>query len=126
MQTSKASISSSIPERTLSFLKNLLSRFIPRPPSIEPGEDVVFLDVRSRPEFAAGHAKGAIHIPVGQVGQRAEELTAHRDRRILVYCLSGHRAGHAVRALEARGFTRVENAGGLGGLRRAGVEVERG
>ena len=110
----------------MSFLKNLLARLLPSPPTIQPGEDVVFLDVRSGPEFAAGHARGAIHIPVGQVAARAGELEPHRDRRILVYCLSGHRAGHAVRALEARGFTRVENAGGLGGLKRAGVDVERG
>ncbi|MBW3554139.1 MAG: rhodanese-like domain-containing protein [Gemmatimonadetes bacterium] len=110
----------------MSFLKNFLSRLIPTPPRIDPGEDVVFLDVRSRAEFASGHAKGAIHIPVGQVAGRAHELESHRDRRILVYCLSGHRAAHAVHALEDRGFTKVENAGGIGRLRRAGVEVQRG
>ena len=109
----------------MGFISNLLARLLPAPPTIEPGEDVVFLDVRSRPEFAAGHARGALHIPLGQVADRADELDAHRDQRILVYCLSGHRAATAVRALRARGFSRVENAGGIGGLKRAGVAVER-
>ena len=104
----------------------ILSRLLPAPPEIRPGEDVLFLDVRSGPEFASGHARGARHIPVGQVAARAHELDDHRDRRILVYCLSGHRASRAVRDLRSRGFTRVENAGGIGGLRRAGIEIDRG
>ena len=110
----------------MSLFRKLLARLLPSPPDIAPGEDVVFIDVRSAPEFAAGHARGAIHVPVGQVARRVDQLRAHRDRRVLVYCLSGHRAGHAVRVLEDNGFTRVENAGGIAGLRRAGVEIERG
>lgn len=110
----------------MSWISKLLARLIPDPPEIAPGEDVVFLDVRTGPEFAAGHARGAIHIPVGKVPERAGELEDHKDRRILVYCLTGHRAGRAVRALEKQGFHKVENAGGLSGLKRAGVDIERG
>ena len=109
----------------MGLLNRILAKLLPTPPAIEPGEDVLFLDVRSRAEYRSGHARGAVHIPVGEVTDRADELNAHRDRRILVYCLSGHRAGNAVRTLRAQGFSKVENAGGLGGLRAAGVEVER-
>ncbi|HUG40102.1 MAG TPA: rhodanese-like domain-containing protein [Longimicrobiales bacterium] len=110
----------------MSWLSRILSRLLPAPPTIGPDEDVLFVDVRTRPEFAAGHARGALHIPLGQVDDRAAELRPHAHRRILVYCLSGHRAARAVRALRARGLPNVENAGGIGGLRRAGVEIERG
>lgn len=110
----------------MGLINRLLAWISPPPPAIGPDENVVFLDVRSAPEFAASHARGARHIPVQQVADRAAELDAHRHDRILVYCLSGHRAAPAVRDLQARGFTRVENAGGIGGLRRAGVQIERG
>lgn len=110
----------------MSWLSRLFARLLPAPPSIEPGEDVLFVDVRTAPEFAAGHAKGAVHIPLGQVADRSAELQPHADRRLLVYCLSGHRAARAVRALKASGLPHVENAGGIDGLRRAGIEIERG
>lgn len=109
----------------MSLIGRLLAWLSPPPPEIRPGEDVVFLDVRSRPEFAAGHARGAVHVPLQQVADRAHELEPHRDRRILVYCLSGHRAARAVDTLRARGFAKAENAGGIGGLRRAGIEIDR-
>ncbi|HUG38886.1 MAG TPA: rhodanese-like domain-containing protein [Longimicrobiales bacterium] len=109
----------------MGLISRLLSRILPTPPRIEPGEDVVFLDVRTAPEFAAGHAAGAVHVPMGQVQRRLDELQPHKDRRILVYCLSGHRAGAATRALRERGFAKAENAGSLGALKRAGVQVER-
>lgn len=109
----------------MGLFARLFSRFLPATPSIAPGEDVVFLDVRTAPEFAAGHAAGAIHVPVGKVHRRIEELRPHTDRRILVYCLSGHRAGAATRVLREHGFEKAENAGSLGALRRAGVDIER-
>lgn len=108
------------------WLSSLLARLLPAPPDIRPGEDVVFLDVRSAPEFRAGHAAGALHVPLGQVAHRAADLEPHRHSRILVYCLSGHRAGRAVRELRSRGFHNAENAGGIGGLRRIGIPIERG
>lgn len=109
----------------MGLISRLFSRLLPTPPTIEPGEDVVFLDVRTAPEYAASHAPGAIHIPVGQVARRLDELQPHKDRRILVYCLSGHRAGAATRVLKDHGFEKAENAGSLGAIRRAGVEIER-
>lgn len=109
----------------MGLISRLLSRILPAPPSIEPGEDVVFLDVRTAPEYAASHAPGAIHIPVGQVARRLDELRPYEDRRILVYCLSGHRSGAAVRVLRDHGFEKAENAGSLGALKRAGVQAER-
>lgn len=109
----------------MSLISRFFSRFRPAPPSIAPGEDVVILDVRTAPEFAAGHAEGAIHVPMGQIGRRVDELRPHRDRRVLVYCMSGHRAGAAVRVLRENGFDKAENAKSLGALKRAGIRVVR-
>lgn len=110
----------------MGWLSKLISLFRPAPPDIEPGEDVVFVDVRTAAEYARGHVAGAIHIPYNQMGDRWPELEEHRDRRMLVYCLSGSRSSAATRVLRSKGFEDAENAGGIGGLKRAGLEIDRG
>ncbi len=76
------------------------------------------LDVRSRLEFFLGHLDGAINIPVDQLpdalGERADVVPT---TRILVYCASGGRSAAAATALRGAGYTRVEDAGGLGAAR---------
>jgi phage shock protein E len=107
----------------MNWLDWILSRILPAPPTIGPDEDVVFLDVRTRLEFEGNHVKGARHIPYDQVSSRWGELRDVRDKRTLVYCQSGSRSRVATNALQAKGFEQAENAGGIGGLRRAGVRI---
>jgi phage shock protein E len=108
------------------WLSRLLSLFLPDPPEIEPGEDVVLVDVRTPAEFARGHVAGAKLIPHMAMGDRWKELRAHRKKRILVYCRTGSRSRLATRVLRSKGFDRAENAGGISALKRAGLEIERG
>lgn len=68
------------------------------------------LDVRSRGEFARGHLRGALHVPVDELRKRWETLP--RDRRIAVHCRSGFRAHLAVRTLKQLGFSNVVNVTG--------------
>ncbi|HXI14198.1 MAG TPA: rhodanese-like domain-containing protein [Thermoanaerobaculia bacterium] len=51
--------------------------------ALESGS-AVLVDVRSAENWAAGHAKGAINIPVEQVAARTTELP--RDKMIITYC----------------------------------------
>lgn len=46
--------------------------------------DVVLVDVRPAPEFAAGHIEGARSIPLEELEQRLTELPA--DREVVAYC----------------------------------------
>lgn len=46
--------------------------------------DVVIVDVRNATQWEAGHIEGALHIPSGEVFQRAGELP--RDKWIAFYC----------------------------------------
>lgn len=107
------------------WLDRILSHILPSPPSVAEGEDVVFVDVRTPGEYARGHVAGARLIPHTEMASRWRELRGSRDKRLLVYCRSGSRSGNATRVLRSKGFTRAENAGGIGGLRRAGFEMER-
>lgn len=108
----------------MGFIDTLLSFVLPDPPEIEPGEDVVFVDVRTPREHARQRVVGAKLIPHTQMGSRWTELRKHRNKRILVYCATGNRSKQATRILRSKGFDRAENAGGIGGLKRAGVELE--
>lgn len=76
-------------------------------------DDVLFLDVRPREEYEAGHLPGAWHVPIEELEQRLEELP--RGRLIVTYCRGPFctYADEAVRRLLAEGFEAIrleENA----------------
>jgi rhodanese-related sulfurtransferase len=48
------------------------------------------LDVREDDEWAAGHAPGALHIRLGELGARTAELPG--DREVYVICRTGNRS----------------------------------
>ncbi|MFL5300913.1 MAG: FAD-dependent oxidoreductase, partial [Anaeromyxobacteraceae bacterium] len=56
------------------------------------------LDVRTAPEWAAGHVRGALHVPVDDLRARWETLP--RGRRVAVHCKSGFRGHLALRILK--------------------------
>ena len=66
----------------------------------------LLLDVRSPEEFAEGHLKGAVNIPVDELPQRMEEL-GPPEREVVVYCRTGARSSRAAELLKANGHERV-------------------
>ncbi|MDA3950691.1 MAG: rhodanese-like domain-containing protein [Spirochaeta sp.] len=68
------------------------------------------VDVRTPGEFAAGHADGAINIPLNEVARRADEFTAF-SQPVLLCCRTGRRSGGATLILRRRGIGAVKNAG---------------
>jgi len=86
----------------------------------------VLLDVREVDEWQAGHAAGAVFIPLGEVAARANELRANEptaDRRIVAICRAGGRSERATRFLRAQGFDVVNLAGGMRAWAAAGLDV---
>jgi hydroxyacylglutathione hydrolase len=78
------------------------------------------LDVREPNEFAAGHLEGAIHVPLGDLERRLDELP--RDRPIVVYCAHGERSTSAASILERHGLGPAEVLnGGFGAWQEAGL-----
>lgn len=77
----------------------------------------VLLDVREDDEWAAGHADGAVHIPLGQLPTRYDEIP---DGELVVVCRVGGRSTQAVGWLgqAGRGATNLE--GGMLAWERAG------
>lgn len=72
----------------------------------------LIVDVRTPEEFASGHYKNAVNIPLDQIAERLKEFGA-KDRPIVVYCRSGNRSAKAKALLFQHGFTDVTNGGGL-------------
>jgi rhodanese-related sulfurtransferase len=84
---------------------------LPDTPAASVPEAAWLLDVREHNEWAAGHAPGAWHIPLGELGARAGEVPP--DELIYVICRSGHRSGRAAQALAGAGWRAVNVAGGM-------------
>lgn len=79
---------------------------------IDVGSDnLVWIDVRSDEEYQEQHFEGAINIEYTEILEGVANLD--KDTEILLYCGSGRRAGIALEALQAQGFTNVTNRGGL-------------
>jgi rhodanese-related sulfurtransferase len=88
----------------------------------EAGE-VVVLDVRPAPEFAAGHIPGAVSIPIDELPARLSELPA--DVEVVAYCRGTYCvfAHEAVRLLTTRGRRAARLAEGMLEWRLAGQAV---
>jgi rhodanese-related sulfurtransferase len=76
------------------------------------------LDVREDDEWAAGHAPGAVHVRLRELGARIGELPV--DREVYVICRSGHRSAYAVEALAGAGLKAINVADGMTGWAVAG------
>ncbi|MDV6028706.1 MAG: rhodanese [Phycisphaera sp. RhM] len=77
-------------------------------------ESFLLLDVRQNEEYATAKIDGSVLIPMGELGQRLDELDPYKDQRIVVHCHHGGRSMQVTEALRSRGFDKVQNmAGGI-------------
>ena len=90
-------------------------------PAAAVPEEGWLLDVREDDEWVAGHAPGATHIPLGELGARGAEVP--RDQTIYVICRSGARSARAAFALAGSGWEAVNVAGGMQDWAAAGREM---
>jgi len=82
----------------------------------------VLLDVREDDEWAAGHAPGAVHLPLNSVRPAAVPAGSS----VLAICRSGNRSGKAAAALAAAGVDVRNVAGGMKAWQAAGLPVRTG
>ncbi|MET8172251.1 rhodanese-like domain-containing protein [Streptomyces clavifer] len=90
--------------------------------------DAVLLDVREMPEWNAGRAPGAVHVPLSELIAGADLPVEVSGRSLVVICRSGHRSQQAARLLTRRGERTVDVKGGMNAWTAAGHPVldERG
>ena len=92
----------------LSLLKKLFkSTEVDLSQLIKDGATII--DVRSKGEFATGHVKRSINIPLEQIATSVDKLKSHSH--IITCCRSGNRRGMAMRMLKSKGLKNVTNGG---------------
>jgi len=80
------------------------------------GKDFILVDLREDSERAA-HNIGGIHIPMGDLMARRDELRTDKD--VVLYCEKGIRSVIAIQRLELDSFERLYNlSGGMAAWRK--------
>lgn len=72
--------------------------------------EYIVIDVREPEEFASGHVKDAVNIPLQQLMNGNNKLdNISKDANLIVYCRTGSRSGMAKMILGRQGFKNVMN-----------------
>lgn len=80
------------------------------------GEDFSLIDVREPDDWQKGTIPGAAKIPRGVLELNIDQVTADKDRKIVLYCGGGSRSALAAYMLQRMGFRNVLSlAGGYRG-----------
>ncbi|GAA0712984.1 rhodanese-like domain-containing protein [Paraclostridium ghonii] len=72
-------------------------------------EHTVLLDVRTKDEFEERSIDGSINIPLHDLMYDIDEIEEFKDKKVIVYCRSGHRSITACNLLELEGFNNIYN-----------------
>jgi rhodanese-related sulfurtransferase len=86
-------------------------------------DEDVMLDVREQDEWDAGHAPGAVHIPLAELPSRLGDLPDPDAGTLAVVCRGGGRSSRAVAWLTQQGFDAANVDGGMVAWQRAGKQL---
>ena len=84
----------------------------------------VVVDVRNPDEYVSGHVRGAVLIPLGEMGTRQDDIPDGNP--VYVICAIGGRSLQAVKAMVEAGYQAVSVAGGTKGWIQQGRPVVTG
>lgn len=92
---------------------NLLKQLFSGTPTVDLKsiieEGAFLVDVRTPGEFADGHVKSSVNIPLDKV---ASQIAKFKNKKnIIVFCRSGARSGQAKTILQQNGIIDVINGG---------------
>jgi rhodanese-related sulfurtransferase len=79
-------------------------------------EGAIILDVRSTGEYAGGHIKNSVNIPLNALQSQLGKLK--KEKPVITCCASGMRSASARSILLAAGFSEVHNAGSWYSLKK--------
>ncbi|MBO8193342.1 rhodanese-like domain-containing protein [Streptomyces oryzae] len=108
----------------LPFLRRGPGRLTPRQAHQQTSDGTaVLLDVREPPEWNAGHAPDALHLPLSRLAAGAPLPAAAQGRPVVTVCRSGHRSQQAAKLLAGRGVPATDVTGGMTAWAREGQPV---
>lgn len=126
-----------IAEGNLAEVDLLINTYLKEKDALEPvpAEEVLrraksglitIIDVRPPDEYASGHVQGAINVPISQLDEFIERLTAEQE--VVAYCRGAYclMSFDAVARLREKGFTAKRLEDGFPEWKSAGLPVETG
>ena len=88
------------------------------------GTPHLLIDVREESEFAAGHAKGAVHLSKGIIERDIETTVPDHATPMVLYCGGGYRSALAADNLQKMGYTKILSLdGGWRAYKDSGLPV---
>lgn len=90
-------------------------------------DNLVVLDVRKPVEFAEGHVKDAVNIPLNEMTDLVNLANLEEDQNIYVHCAGGYRSVIAASLLKRQGIHNLRNVlGGWSSIReQSKIETEK-
>lgn len=80
---------------------------------LDSEQGIVLVDVREPDEYAEGHIKGSLLLPLDSLSELARTELPDKDAVLFVYCRSGRRSAIAASMLAGMGYTQVFDLGGI-------------
>lgn len=90
-------------------------------------ENLVVLDVRKPVEYAEGHIKDAVNLPLSELNDPLNMAVIEEDQNVYIYCGSGYRSVIATSLFKRQGIHNVRNVvGGWDKIKeQKNIEVEK-
>jgi hydroxyacylglutathione hydrolase len=90
-------------------------------------DHLVVVDVRKEVEYADGHVKGAVNIPLGEMTDPASMANIEDNDNLYVHCAGGYRSVIAASLLKRQGIHNLRNVvGGWGKIKeQEGIITEK-
>jgi rhodanese-related sulfurtransferase len=93
---------------------------------VAAGDKHLLVDTREDNEWAAGHARGAVHLSKGIIERDIETKVPDKSTKLVLYCGGGFRSALAADNLQKMGYTNVISLdGGWRAYQTSGLPVEK-
>lgn len=89
-------------------------------------ENAIVLDIREPGDYKTGHIIDAKNLPASRLGEEADNISADKNRPVILYCKSGMNSQSACVKLREAGYSHVYCLkNGLFGWQEENLPIER-
>ena len=72
-------------------------------------EDALLIDIRTKDEYEEKRIQNSINIQLHDLLYNIDEIEEYKDKKVIIYCRSGHRSITACNLLVMQGFKHIYN-----------------
>lgn len=91
-----------------------------------PATQPLIIDVRSPSEYANGHVRSSVNIPLDNFAETIAQQVPDKETVVILCCASGGRSGMACNYMQQMGYHHASNGGSAGAVSMAcGLPIDR-